>query len=253
MAKKKTSVKKPAQNKALHLTILIFGSFLLLIGLSVFFQIKNPASAAACANSLSCINDLSGKKEATNEGVFEGKHVIAQEIPMADALAMDSSKAVLGATTGGDKHIYVDLSTQKLYAYQGNQLVYSFLVSTGKWHPTPTGDFRIWVWLRYTRMRGGDQSKGTYYDLPNVPYTMFFYNSAVSKGQGYSLHGAYWHNNFGHVMSHGCVNMKPEEAAKIFYWTNPLAGSVAYPTSSTPGTLITIYGSAPAGETAFID
>jgi hypothetical protein len=253
MVKKKSPAKKHMQNKALRLTILIFGSFLLLIGLSVFFSVNKAATAAECANSISCINDLSGKKEATNEGVFEGQRVIAQEAPLADELAMDSTKAVLGASTGGDKHIFVDLSTQKLYAYQGNQLVYSFLVSTGKWHPTPTGDFRIWIWLRYTRMKGGDPAKGTAYDLPNVPYTMYFYNSAVSKSQGYSLHGAYWHNNFGHVMSHGCVNMKPEEAAKIFYWTNPLAGSLAYPTSSTPGTLITIYGTAPAGETAFVD
>jgi hypothetical protein len=252
MAKKKSPAKKSSQNKALRLTILIFGSFLVLLGATVFLQIK-PASSSTCANSISCINDLSGKKEASNEGVFEGKHVLAQEVPLSDEIAMNSSKTVLGASTGGDKHIYVDLSTQHLYAYQGNQLVYNFLVSTGKWHPTPTGDFRIWIWLRYTRMKGGDQSKGTYYDLPNVPYTMYFYNASVPKSDGYSLHGAYWHNNFGHPMSHGCVNLAPADAAKIFYWTNPLAGSVSYPNANLEGTLITIYGQAPAKETAFID
>src|SRR4051812_46617672 len=121
MAKKKSSAKKPTSNKALRLTIVIFGSFLLLLGMSVFFQLPRHSQVASCANSISCINDLSGKKADSNVGVFEGRQVIAQETPMADELAMDSTKAVLGTATGGDKHIYVDLSTQKLYAYQGNQ------------------------------------------------------------------------------------------------------------------------------------
>lgn len=47
---------------------------------------------------------------------------------------------------------------------------------------------------------------GPGYDLPNVPYTMYFY-------QGYGLHGTYWHNNFGTPMSHGCVNMPTPERA----------------------------------------
>ena len=85
---------------------------------------------------------------------------------------------------------------------------------------------------------GGSKALGTFYDLPNVPNNLFFY-------QGYALHGAYWHNNFGHPMSHGCVNIKPDDAGKIYYWTNPTAGTVSYETKTNPGTLITIYGVAP--------
>jgi len=52
---------------------------------------------------------------------------------------------------------------------------------------------------------------GPGYDLANVPWTMFFY-------AGYAIHGTYWHNNFGHPMSHGCVNMTTTEAKWLYEW-----------------------------------
>ena len=91
-----------------------------------------------------------------------------------------------------------------LYAYKGNELIASFVVSTGtSEHPTVTGEYRIYVKYRYTDMRGAD------YFLPDVPYTMYFY-------RGYGIHGTYWHNNFGTPMSHGCVNMQTSDAAWIY-------------------------------------
>ncbi len=194
-----------------------------------------------CANSISCIKDLSGAYEPEKNGVFMGKNVVAPAFAPAAP-----EKRVLGETTA-EKHIYVDLSTQQLYAYEGSKLIYNFTVSTGKWGPTPTGDFRIWVKLRYTHMEGGEKDKGTYYNLYNVPYVMFFYNDQVGRGQGYSLHGAYWHDNFGYPMSHGCVNMKPRDAAMLFDWAEPATtGPTTYPTDKDPGTIVTIYGQPPA-------
>ncbi|GIV63283.1 MAG: hypothetical protein KatS3mg045_0622 [Bellilinea sp.] len=100
--------------------------------------------------------------------------------------------------------IDVDLSDQMVYAYVGRELVNSFLVSTGTWRtPTVTGQYRIYVKYRYTDMAGPG------YYLPNVPYTMYFY-------KGYGLHGTYWHNNFGTPMSHGCINLRTEDAAWLF-------------------------------------
>ncbi len=239
----KNSVRKPRSNNlALILSIGLVGSFLLfIVGLALNIQSKN----VFCANSISCINNLTGQKEATNEGEFMGQKIAAKDVAEHQLYALGETRAVLGDTTADNKHIYVDLTNQRLYAYEGNTKVYDFPVSTGKWNPTPTGDFRIWIWLRYTRMAGGNPALGTYYNLPNVPYTMYFANSTTPKSWGYSLHGAYWHNNFGHPMSHGCVNMRIEDAGKIFYWTNPNAGSQSYPTDQTPGTLITIYGTTP--------
>ena len=104
--------------------------------------------------------------------------------------------------------IDVDISSQRLTAYQGNKAVFSTLVSSGLPRtPTVIGRFKIYTKLRSTRMRGPG------YDLPGVPYTMYFF-------KGYGLHGTYWHNNFGHPMSHGCVNLRTQDAAWLFSWAS---------------------------------
>jgi len=203
----------------------------------------SPKIHVPCANSGSCINDLSGKRETENKGLFLGKVVYAPDLPENIDSKPSQATSVLGDQTGDFKRIYVDLTNQRLYAFEGNNIVMNVPVSTGKWYPTPTGEFRIWIWLRYTRMAGG-QGSG-YYNLPNVPYTMYFFNNAIPKTRGYALHGAYWHDNFGHPMSHGCVNMRITDAEKLYYWTNPNAGNVSYPTNYIQGTLITIYGKTP--------
>jgi len=117
-----------------------------------------------------------------------------------------------GAPVQEAKWIEVDLSDQVLRAWEHDQLVFATLVSTGlPQYPTPTGIFRVYTKLRYEHMRGGTPGID-YYDLPNVPHTMYFY-------LGYAIHGAYWHNNFGHPMSHGCVNLPLDAAAWLFEWT----------------------------------
>ena len=185
-----------------------------------------------CANSISCVKNLSVNVENSAEGLFNGKVVTP---PKIDLTADSSKSTVLGdATVTGDKHIYVDLATQTLTAYQGNTVFLKTLISSGKWNKTPTGDFKIWIRLRATRMTGG--SGADYYNLPNVPFVMFFANANVSQAAGFSLHGTYWHNNFGHPMSHGCVNMRTVDAEKIFNWIDD---------PQVNGTPITIYGQAP--------
>ena len=66
-------------------------------------------------------------------------------------------------------------------------------------------------------MVGGSKQYGTYYNLPNVPYVIYFENSRFPRS-GYAIHGAYWHNNFGVPMSHGCINMKTTEVGSIYDW-----------------------------------
>lgn len=168
-------------------------------------------------------------------------------VPRSLAQIPDSIK-VLGDSTMSKK-IYVDLTHQMLYAYENEKLIYSFLVSTGKWGKTPTGVFNIWGKFRYTKMSGGSTLLHTYYYLPNVPYVMFFSNDQVAASRGFSLHGTYWHENFGHPMSHGCVNMKTEEAGIVYQWTDPQVPSGKSSIRSSeenPGTQIIIYGIAPS-------
>jgi len=163
---------------------------------------------------------------------FVPKEIIENEDNL-DVLGSKSEKK--------EKRIEVDLSKQKLYAYEGSKKKFSFDVSTGKWNLTPTGEFRIWTKLKYTLMTGGSKDNNSYYYLPNVPFTMYFYKD-------YGIHGAYWHDNFGHPMSHGCVNMRPSEAEKLFYWANPVVPkgkNSVLSSDDNKGTKVIIYGKAP--------
>ncbi len=229
-----------------YLRRLFISIFCILIIVGIGTYGIRSLSPAFCANSISCVKDLSGRIEPNTIGIFEGKKVFAPNFLFAQG---PSNTAVLGASVApGKKHIYVDLPTQTLYAYQGNTLVMKTLISSGKWHPTPDGDFTIWIKLRATRMTGG--SGADYYDLPNVPYVMFFANNDVSQAEGFSLHGAYWHSNFGHPMSHGCVNMRIVDAKELYDWASPTTtGPTTLATAADPGTEVTIVGSAPGVTT----
>lgn len=113
-----------------------------------------------------------------------------------------------------EKWIVIDLSEQTLIAYEGDQPVLATLVSSGReGHETPAGSFRIRKKYISKTMRGYDPVDGPY-EVQEVPWTMF-YDGA------YALHGAYWHDEFGHVKSHGCTNLAPADARWLLRWTEP--------------------------------
>jgi lipoprotein-anchoring transpeptidase ErfK/SrfK len=104
----------------------------------------------------------------------------------------------------------VDLSSQILVAYEGNEPIFDTYISSGTSnHPTVTGQFRIWIKYESQTMDG--TLLGYDYYLENVPYVMYFY-------EDYALHGTFWHNNFGTPMSHGCVNMRTSDAQWVYSW-----------------------------------
>ena len=112
------------------------------------------------------------------------------------------------AEGNGERWIDVDLTTQSVYAYEGDTVVNSFVVSTGTAEtPTVTGKYKIWIKVRVQDMSGPG------YYLTDVPYVMFFY-------KGYGFHGTYWHNNFGTPMSRGCVNLTVDDAAWLYNWAS---------------------------------
>lgn len=188
-----------------------------------------------------CFNDdLSGIYDYSQSAAyFDGKPVVAPQF----ARDISQPSMVLGTSTGEERWIEVDLSEQKLKAWEGSTLYLETPVSTGlPKTPTPQGEFRIWTKLRYTKMSGG-QGKNYYY-LPNVPFTMFFENESVPRARGYGLHGTYWHNHFGTRRSHGCVNLPTPMAEKIYYWASPVLSEGNRSISSTnenPGTKIVIH------------
>lgn len=121
----------------------------------------------------------------------------------------------------GEKWIDVNLKTQTLVAYEGDTPVYATLVSSGRFNEqdpsqdfrTPPGTFRIRDKHLATTMDGDVTNDGPY-SIEDVPWVQYF------KGS-YALHGAFWHDDFGHVHSHGCVNLAPEDARNLFEWTEP--------------------------------
>ncbi len=141
--------------------------------------------------------------------------------------------------TTTEKWIDVDLSEQRVVAYEGVKPVRAFIVSTGlPATPTVQGKFRIRLKVRSQTMTGGSPEYG-HYNLPNVQWVQYFY-------EGYSFHGTYWHNKFGQPMSHGCVNMTNTDAQWLFDWAGPvydLEGTVwQKPTKNNVGTLVMVHG-----------
>jgi lipoprotein-anchoring transpeptidase ErfK/SrfK len=143
-----------------------------------------------------------------------------------------------------EKWIDVNLKSQTLVAYEGDTPVFATAVSTGKEdkddkekdHHTPPGSFRIREKHIAATMDGDVASDGPY-SIEDVPWIMYFNAS-------YALHGAFWHNNFGKMQSHGCVNLAPIDAKAIFGWTEPRLPEGWHGVMSTPerpGTRVVVH------------
>ena len=102
--------------------------------------------------------------------------------------------------------IQIDLSKQRLIAWEGKKQVYAVIVSTGK-RSTPTLPGIFSIKAKYPSVH----MKGDGYLAPNVPYTMYYEGF-------YAIHGAYWHNRFGTPVSHGCTNVAVNHAEWLFNW-----------------------------------
>jgi hypothetical protein len=137
----------------------------------------------------------------------------------------------------GEKWIDVSLFEQTLAAYEGDQMVYATLVSSGlpQW-PTVKGLFRIHTKVTWGPM-SGRESLPDYYSLEDVPWSMYFH-------EDYALHGAYWHDGFGYRHSHGCVNLAPVDANWLYDWTTPTVEQGAWGAlapQDSPGTWVSVH------------
>lgn len=133
---------------------------------------------------------------------------------------VDPAKKMPGWGKKGEKWIDVNLTKQVLVAYEGEKPVYATLVSSGeaglgdpeKTKSTKRGIFRIHT--KYVSITMDSDTVGEEFELRDVPYVQYFEN-------GYALHGSYWHDMFGTPKSHGCVNLAPEDARRLFFWSDP--------------------------------
>jgi len=138
----------------------------------------------------------------------------ALAVPGDPASAQEMSDPGPGRWQSGVDEVVVSLGAQRLWAYEGEQMVLTTLVSTGTAETpevaTPIGHWQILVKLPMETMTGTIGGKP--YEVDDVPYVMYFTN------EGHALHGTYWHNNFGTPMSHGCVNLPMDVAEWMFRW-----------------------------------
>ncbi len=116
------------------------------------------------------------------------------------------------------KRIYVDLALQAVTLFENEKPVRVARCSSGgEGTETPLGKFRTFHKGPTIHMTNdGESGAGTGYDLPGVPWVSFF------TGTGVSFHGTYWHNDYGRPRSHGCINLRPEDAKYLYRWTQPL-------------------------------
>jgi lipoprotein-anchoring transpeptidase ErfK/SrfK len=123
-----------------------------------------------------------------------------------------------------NKRIEVSLKDQMVRAFENDVQVFSAQCATGTTFTiedegfvdfrTAPGSYNV-IRKRPSRHMMGFMGRPDQYDLPGVPFCTYF------TAEGAAIHGAYWHNDFGHPRSHGCVNVPPEVAKWVYRWTSP--------------------------------
>lgn len=169
--------------------------------------------------------------QTTSPSSTESSVLIGPAVPV-DPTPVDPALLAHQPAYPGEKWIEVNVITQEVTAWEGNVPVMSFISSTGLPNtPTVLGKYNIYWKLEKTLMTGLG------YYLPNVPYTMYFY-------QGYALHGTYWHDDFGQPMSRGCVNLSTDNAKTLFEWADPVIPpgvTDVWADADNPGTLVVVH------------
>jgi hypothetical protein len=114
-----------------------------------------------------------------------------------------------------DKRILIKLAEQKIAAYENGRMIMTARCSTGTFEgDTPLGDFTV-ERKQPSRHMAATESHGNGFDLPGVPWVSYI------SWTGVSLHGTYWHNDYGTPRSHGCINLSPAAALWVYRWTMP--------------------------------
>lgn len=186
-------------------------------------SVKLDRYSTVLIHETQAITERSWYRVGPNHWVEQGMLGLIQPKPRPDGVGPD------------DKWIEVDLYEQTLAAYEGDQLVYATLVSSGlPFWETEQGLFQIWVKIKQRKMSGQDGFPD-YYFLEDVPWTLYFNGS-------YALHGAYWHDRFGIKHSHGCVNLSLADAKWLYDWVTPI-GDTGYirSTEENPGTWVWVH------------
>lgn len=188
-----------------------------------FLTQKVGPSITAPAVDKKVVRDTKTGKEIVVQSGREGRQLadidsLAAEVlkalqeskPFEKEVAITTAPFKTVTLTGSDHWVEVDLSEQKTYLYLGSDRVAAFTISSGiAKYPTVTGEFAVRAKVLKQTMTGGSRATGDYYYTPNITWVSYFHKD-------YAFHTAYWHNNFGNPMSHGCINMRAADAKALY-------------------------------------
>lgn len=133
----------------------------------------------------------------------------AAQLETGDAVYPLNVEETAYETVSLHRYIDVNLSTQNAVLYENGTVVNSWYISSGlPGTPTPTGNFTVFA---HTSLQNMGCYEGASYCTKDVPWNTWF-------APDIAFHGAYWHNNFGNQMSHGCVNMPVDVAKYVYDW-----------------------------------
>ena len=163
-----------------------------------------PENFVHIVRSGETLSDIAQKFEMTAIEVSEFNSLASRDLIFPGQRLLIPRKTANSKGYLGKRWVEIDLSSQTLTAWDDEDVYLHVKISSGlSKTPTPVGHYNVW------HMNESQTMSGPGYSLPNVKFNMYFH-------RGYAMHGAYWHNNFGQPMSHGCVNMREEEAEKLY-------------------------------------
>ena len=182
---------------------------------------------------------LTGKQRLSDDVLFfeaaDGTWLSERYVSRVDAVRRMPKWA-----SDGERWIDVSIRKQALVAYEGTKAVYATLVSTGEAgegdpetsKSTVQGAFRIFAKHVTTTM--SSEVVGEEFQLEDIPYVQYF-------EEGYALHAAYWHDDFGIPRSHGCINLSPEDAKWLFSWADPQLPAGWHALRGARGSVVSIH------------
>ncbi|HVJ14988.1 MAG TPA: L,D-transpeptidase [Polyangiaceae bacterium] len=178
-------------------------------------QKLNEAGAAAYRRAIK----LTGKQQFFR-GRLHFETADGRWLSDRDGSRLDPAKKMPGWGKAGERWLDINITKQTLVAYEGEKAVFATLVSSGEAGledheqstATKRGIFRIHT--KHVSATMASDEVGEEFELRDVPYVQYF-------EEGYALHGAYWHDRFGTPKSHGCINLAPEDARRLFFFTQP--------------------------------
>jgi len=147
---------------------------------------------------------------AQRNGLVDPSSIHVGQVLTVPRLGSEQSGA-----SSGQKRILIDLAEQHLYAFAGEELVYSFVCSSGRApYYTRRGDFQV-------------QSKipnayGATWDIWMPHWLGIYWAGSTENGihalpimsNGQTL----WEGYLGSPVSYGCIVLATEDAAKLYGW-----------------------------------